>query len=300
MKNFSIRELEAFSQIKAHTIRIWEKRFTLFQPQRNKGNYRFYTLEEVIRLLHIALLNKNGFKISGLAKMDLAALEQKTASLTSEEDRKIKAVHNLIVCMFSSNIEEFESVLDYCVFNFGVDATLQDIIIPFLEKVNLVSYRDSSYETHFVVTAIRKKIILSIEKTGPSVCNEKAALLFLPRGEHYDLLLLYMNYIIKNSGLTVLYLGTNISEENLKAIAEAKKPDFFYTYISPEQHFNLHVFADYLNVHLPQAKLFVAQSETKPKPDQNIKNVIFFHFKEVEKTLSKASFDASDTTVMAV
>ena len=115
MRNFSIRELESFSGIKAHTIRIWEKRYAVLKPQRSNGNFRHYTLEEVILLLNIALLTKNGFPISQVAEMEAADLTHEIHSLLSEEAKQARALNGLIICMFSGNIEEFETILDSCV-----------------------------------------------------------------------------------------------------------------------------------------------------------------------------------------
>lgn len=40
MATYSIKQLEALSGIKAHTLRIWEKRYRLFEPSRSDGNQR--------------------------------------------------------------------------------------------------------------------------------------------------------------------------------------------------------------------------------------------------------------------
>ncbi|MBD0280064.1 MAG: MerR family transcriptional regulator [Bacteroidota bacterium] len=151
MKSFSIRELETFSGVKAHAIRIWEKRYAVLKPHRSNGNFRHYTLEEVMLMLDIALLTKNGFTISQVAGMEADVLRHEVYSLICREAKQTRAVNELIICMFSGNIEAFETILDGCVLCWGIDTTIQQVIIPFLEKVNLLSYSDSSSETHFAV-----------------------------------------------------------------------------------------------------------------------------------------------------
>jgi DNA-binding transcriptional MerR regulator len=61
---FSIKDLENISGVKAHTIRIWEKRYNLLQPKRTETNIRHYDLHNLQKLLNISFLNNNGFKIS--------------------------------------------------------------------------------------------------------------------------------------------------------------------------------------------------------------------------------------------
>ena len=50
---FSIKDLENLSGIKAHTIRIWEKRYDILQPMRTDTNIRLYDLASLQKLLNI-------------------------------------------------------------------------------------------------------------------------------------------------------------------------------------------------------------------------------------------------------
>ena len=285
MKGFSIKQLENFSGVKAHTIRMWEQRYRVFKPDRNHGNIRRYSLEDVELLLDLALLIKNGTRISKLVKIDTETIGEKTNALTDDENSKSKAVNQLIIFMFSADIEQFEEVLDGCVDSFQVDTTIKDVIIPFLEKVQLLSYNDSSNEVHFAVTAIRRKIMLGLERASPTVQVPKTALLFLAEAEHYDLLLLYMAYILKSNGLRVLYMGTNISEKNLELVATMKRPDLLYIYIPQKQNFKMHGFAKYLQDHLPEATLFVVGCEDTTIQNEHISNVRFIHYNAIGNTL---------------
>jgi DNA-binding transcriptional MerR regulator len=282
MKNFSIRELENFSQIKAHTLRIWEHRYAIFKPNRTKGNIRFYNLGEVKLLLDIVLLTKNGYRISSLTNLDATTLAQKSNALSTDEAMQNKSVSQLILAMFSSDIEQFEYILDNCVLCWDTDTTIHNIIIPFLEKVQILSYNDSSSNVHFVVTAIRKKMILALERVSPSVMLQKSALLFLPEGEHYDLMLLYMAYILKSNGLKVLYMGTNISKENLETVSISKRPDFLFTYTPQKKKFKLHQFFPCLDSQLTGTTFFVAGCENSHhQKEKNRDNVKFIHYSEV-------------------
>jgi len=286
MKSFSIRDLENLSGIKTHTIRMWEKRYHLFLPLRNKGNFRYYSFDQLKYLLDLVLLIKYGFKISRIAKLDTTDLKQAVDSLVNCEQRQSKSIHSLICLMLSSDIEEFEALLDDCILSWGIDKTIAQVIIPFLEKTGILSYSDSSSEVHFVVTAIRKKIILGIEKLNPSQKVEKTALLFLPQNEHYDLLLLYMSYLLGCCGLKVLYLGTNISIENLRIVLQTKKPDYLYTYIPQKTKFKTIHLLDCLKEHLPEAKLFIAGSNNFGKTSM-VNNVKFIHYKDVAASLGE-------------
>ncbi len=66
---FSIKDLENFSGIKAHTIRIWEKRYKVLEPDRTDSNIRTYNETELKKILNVAYLNRNGLKISRIARL---------------------------------------------------------------------------------------------------------------------------------------------------------------------------------------------------------------------------------------
>ncbi|MBN8851024.1 MAG: hypothetical protein BGO55_29015 [Sphingobacteriales bacterium 50-39] len=66
---FSMRDVERLMGIKAHTIRIWEKRYGIAEPRRSATNIRFYSNEEVRLLMTVRMLNGYGHKISAIAAM---------------------------------------------------------------------------------------------------------------------------------------------------------------------------------------------------------------------------------------
>ena len=66
---YSIADLEKLSGVRAHTIRIWEQRYKLLEPQRTSTNIRYYNDDQVKRLLNTVTLVNNGIKISKVSKM---------------------------------------------------------------------------------------------------------------------------------------------------------------------------------------------------------------------------------------
>jgi DNA-binding transcriptional MerR regulator len=64
MSNYSIKDLEQLSGIKAHTLRIWEQRYDILKPTRTDTNIRTYDDVDLKLVLNIALLKEHGYKIS--------------------------------------------------------------------------------------------------------------------------------------------------------------------------------------------------------------------------------------------
>ena len=261
MKTFSIYELEKLSGIKMHTIRIWELRYAFLKPSRSKGNTRLYSLADMQLFLNIAFLKDKGYKISKICSLSATEIFKEVCSHNDDESKQAKAINQLYYFMFAMEIESFEEVLDFAIYSWGIDVTIEKLIIPFLEKADVLSYQDNSSEVHFIVTALRKKLILGIEKAAPVLPIQQSALLFLPKGEHYDLVLLYLTYVLKTKGIKVLYLGTNISNENIHQVVHAKNPHFLVTYLSQKYSSKVEDLLQFLHKELPHVTLFVTKSE---------------------------------------
>src|ERR1700709_2207501 len=111
MDSFTIKDLENLSGIKAHTIRIWEQRYNFLKPQRTGTNIRYYSNDELKTILNIALLNKFGFKISHIDKMNVSEINQKLISLSHDQARQERIINELIGFMIDYNVDSFEGLL---------------------------------------------------------------------------------------------------------------------------------------------------------------------------------------------
>lgn len=258
MRFFLISDIADFSCIKAHTIRIWERRFNLLKPERNTGNIRRYSLDQVAYLLDVSLLIKAGERISTIANMGREDLETSLSLLRNDDIQQCREINKLIVCMFALDIEGFNSSLDYAIATWEFETAVSQVIMPFLERVDIYSCRNCSAEVDFAVTSIRKKLILAIEHVHVGMIRPKTFLLFLPAAEYFDILLLYFNFLLKKMGFKILYMGTNVSLNKLKTVIALKKPEFLLTYTSSKSKSDLYELSRFLKSNLSQTMLFVS------------------------------------------
>ena len=138
MHSFTIKDLENLSGIKAHTIRIWEQRYQFLKPSRTDTNIRYYSSDELKKLLNIALLNKYGFKISHIDKMGEIEVNEKILSLSGPEALQERIVNELIQCMVDLNIDKLEDTLDRYIAAKGIERTITQIIFTFMEKIGIL------------------------------------------------------------------------------------------------------------------------------------------------------------------
>lgn len=234
MNAFTIKDLESLSGIKAHTIRIWEQRYSFLKPQRTETNIRYYSNNELKTILNIALLNKYGFKISHIDKMNPEEISQKLISLTDSQAQLERQVNQLIGQMVDLDMLAFEQTLDSHIRSKGIERTITTLIFPFLERIGILWLTDhiNPAQEHLVTNIIRQKLIVGIESARAVISSSKSVLFFLPEGEYHELGLLYMYYVMKTRGIQVIYLGANVPIKDVAFIVSVKKPDYLYSHIT--------------------------------------------------------------------
>ena len=273
MNTFTIKDLENLSGIKAHTIRIWEQRYSFLKPQRTGTNIRYYSNQELKTILNIALLNKFGFKISHIDKMNEQELQNKLVSLSQAQACHERIVNELINHMIDLDIDNFENLLDTYILSKGIDKTINQIIFPFLERIGILWLTNHIHpvQEHLVTNVVRQKLIVGIEGVVTHVFVNKTIILFLPEGEYHELGLLYTCYLLKNRGARVLYLGANVPIKDVEFICKQKRPDYLYTHLTcMTGSFSFDKFLAQKNQYIKELPLVIsgqlAQSQARKTP----------------------------------
>lgn len=229
---YNINDLEKLTGIKAHTIRIWEKRYNLLEPKRTDTNIRYYTSEDLKKLLNISILNKNGLKISRIAELKDDEINEKVIEYTTRNSDNQDQVQALIMAMFNLNLQKFEKLLTVSYINRGFERTYIDIISPFLTKVGFLWQTGtiSPVQEHFASHIIRRKMLVAIDGILASY-NEKSKkyVLFLPEGEQHEISMLYAYYLLKKNSQYVTYLGTSVPFTSIDELNSLHKADYIVT-----------------------------------------------------------------------
>ncbi|MCX6323584.1 MAG: MerR family transcriptional regulator [Sphingobacteriales bacterium] len=245
MNSFTIKDLENLSGIKAHTLRIWEQRYNFLKPSRTFTNIRYYSNEELKTVLNIALLNKYGYKISHIDKMNSLEINDKILSLNQVQAQQERIINDLVKNMVDMDMEAFETTLGNYILARGIERTITQIIFGYMEKIGILWLTNhiNPAQEHLVTNIIRQKLIVGIEGVSTSLRINKTLLLFLPEAEYHELGLLFMYYLLKSRGADVIYLGTNVPIKDVAYVVNLKKPDYLYSHITtPGQHFNFDKF----------------------------------------------------------
>jgi DNA-binding transcriptional MerR regulator len=237
MNAFTIKDLENLSGVKAHTIRMWEQRYSFLKPRRTATNIRYYSCEELKSILNIALLNKYGFKISHIDRMCQKEMSEKLITLSHGQAQQERILNELLHFMVDLDMHSFEKLLNEQIVIRGIDKTITQVIFPLLDRLGILWLTNNvnPAQEHLVSNIIRQKIIAGIENCEQISCAQapaKTVLLFLPEGEHHELGLLYIHYLLETRGVAILYLGANVPVRDLEFVCNIKKPDYLYTHLT--------------------------------------------------------------------
>ncbi|MFN0013459.1 MAG: MerR family transcriptional regulator [Saprospiraceae bacterium] len=241
MAIYSIRDLEKLTGIKAHTIRIWEQRYGLVAPSRTDTNIRFYSDENLRHLFNVALLNRYGYKISKLAKMQPEEVATKVADFAQNNNSPNAQVEALTLAMLDFDEAAFDRIFAAYFWENGFEQTLIQLIYPFLDRLTALWMAHNVSRAHekFITNLIKRKMMVAIDKeSAPSndASGVKKLLLYLPDSEGQELTLLFLHYLLKVRHHNVIYLGAGISLDDLRDAAESFKPDYVFTILHTSLH----------------------------------------------------------------
>lgn len=229
MAQYSIKDLERISGVKAHTIRIWEKRYGIVEPKRTESNIRLYCDTDVKKLMNVSILLHHGYKISRLAGLDCDEISKKVLEVSMVNNGCGSQVENLVVAMIEMDELRFEKILNQSIIKEGFEKTVFHVFYPFFERIGMLWQTGSinPAHEHFITNLIKQKIYVAIDSIPVSSGTEmKKFMLFLPEWDLHELGLLVFDYLLKSRGYKVIYLGAGVPEDDIYAASDYLKPDY--------------------------------------------------------------------------
>ena len=238
---FSIKDLEHLSGVKAHTIRIWEKRYNLLEPNRTDTNIRYYSLESLQKLLNVTFLYNNGFKISKIAKISEIDVANTVRELSSKD---IESNHS--INMFKLAMLNFDKPLFFTTYNRlaeekSFSEIFLEVFVPLMSEIGLLWQTNTitPAQEHFISELIKQKLLVSIEEyqVKTPIINDRTFVLYLPANEMHDLGLQFINYHLVKAGYHTIYLGPSVPIVSLNDVIKQYSNITFISYftVKPEK-----------------------------------------------------------------
>jgi DNA-binding transcriptional MerR regulator len=267
MIRYSIKDLEKLTGIKAHTIRIWEKRYHLIEPERTSTNIRYYSDKDLKKLLNVSILNRNGLKISNIVNMDIQEMNERILEISETSLDQDNQIEQLIVAMIDFDEARFDKVLTTSIIKLGFDETVTKLLYPFFEKIGLLWQIGTIFpaQEHFVSGIIRQKLIIAIDGQSTTVKpGSKSILIYLPSGEWHELGILFFHYLSRKQGLKVIYLGQSLPFEDLIEVDGKQTVDYLFTSLTtPLTQKKYTEYLQQLSLTFPEKTIFITGNQTR-------------------------------------
>lgn len=274
---YSIKDLEKLSGVKAHTIRIWEKRYKLLHPRRTKTNIRFYLDEDLRLILNVALLNRNGIKISHIAELTESEIHKKVAELVDIDESFEGQLDSLTISLLELEEDKALKIVNKNIEQRGFEETMLEVIYPLLDKLAMMWVAGSIKSIHerFISQLIQRKCVLEIDLQ--KVTRDKCFLIFLPEDESNELSLLFLHYLIKKNGFSVINAGSSVSKKELLEILEIRKPDYIYTILNENMsHKEFTAYLKFLREEFKESCVLISGLQTaQGNPFDESENIVF-------------------------
>lgn len=226
MNSFTISDLQQYSGIKAHTIRIWEQRYHALKPHRSEGNTRYYDGLQLRRLLNIVSLLGSEYKVSELCKMSDDELFQLIESHLKQLPKREPLVENWVTQLIAAgmNFDEvhFSRIFSIAIHQLGMQNTYLKVIYPMLVRIGMM-WSSGSMPTsceHFISNLLKQKLFSALDSLPTIKPSGNNWLLFLPENEFHEIGLLFSHFLIRQAGNSVVNLGGNVP---LAALINASK-----------------------------------------------------------------------------
>ena len=233
---YSIKDIEEITGVKAHTLRIWEKRYDIIKPERTKTNIRYYTEDHLKYILNLTLLNNNGFKISQIAGMSETEIKEHTYRLSKSDESIEDQLDVLTIGVINMDDNTVNYVLDKYIHEHGFEKTIDLLINPFLEKLSSFWISGSVKSVHesFISEILRQKTSIEIQKLKQPDPKQKKIMLYLGPDEKQELSILFLHYLLRSKGLNTILVGFDLSIKDVLDAHQILEPDYIYTIINQE------------------------------------------------------------------
>ena len=236
MVTYSIKDMEHLTGVKAHTLRIWEKRYNIITPKRTSTNIRYYTDEDLRTMLNVCFLNNKGYKISKIAQMSPEQIKEEFNKHSAVDLNEKDSIDILMVFVLELDSYNLSKILSQYIDQLGLERTMGELIYPLMDRLGMAWLSGELQNMHesFVTQLIKLKIQSCIDILPEESNFSPSYIIYLPQGDTQELSLLYLHYLLKLKRCKVVNLGYDASMQDAIAACKVVKADYLFTIINNE------------------------------------------------------------------
>lgn len=232
-QQFSIKDLEHFTGIKSHTIRAWEQRYSLLEPKRTPTNIRYYSGDDLKKLLNVGYLIEHGNKISKIAGLSDEILIERVQEMQMEQGGLSAVFSQMKLSMLNFDEELFQRIVTGYTEEHGLEGTVLDVFLPFLSQIGVLWLTNAicPAQEHFISHLMRQELHAAVSsKSIPDRSDHPPIVLYLPEREIHDISLLFIHFLCRQRDVKSIFLGASVPFSDLVAVADQFPNAVFVSY----------------------------------------------------------------------
>ena len=237
---FTIKDLENLSGIKAHTIRMWEKRYSILEPMRTDSNIRYYDIHNLQKLLNVSTLNSFGYKISNIAKLPEERIPILVKEVLSNKSMTNFVLNNFKLAMMNFDLPLFSNTYAILQADNTFRTIFYEYFLPLLDDIGMLWQTGtiSPAHEHFVSSLIKQKVAANTDKLQhiPPTKTDRVYALYLPENEIHEIGLMFINYELLLNGYQTIYVGESMPITYIRDIKNYFDNVTFITYITSQPY----------------------------------------------------------------
>ena len=214
-----IKEFAARVGVQEPTLRAWERRYDLLDPERSSGGYRLYTSVDERRVRAMQAHMARGLAAAQAAELAVSESAREIVAPT----QPAALVEALVDAARDFDATRFDSLLDAGLGR-GMIAGIRDVVLPVLVEIGLRWERNELTvgHEHFASHLIERRLLSMA--SGWDAGRGPLALLACPSGERHTLGLVCFGLALADRGWRIAYLGADTPVDQIADMSASLDP----------------------------------------------------------------------------
>lgn len=237
---YNIKAICKMLGIQPGTLRAWERRYNIVEPIRNKSGHRLYTDEDVAVLRWLLEKVNKGFTIGqAVSLLDKGKINLDLQMEPSHTNKLEEIVYQLKKSILTFQENKANQVLDEAFNLFTIEKVVINIIGPVLVDIGYMWEKNeiTIAHEHYACQYLRTRIGMIVNNLQIDPFMPKVVAVCGP-SERHELGLLMFTLYLRKKGYEVIYLGTGIPTEDLKAVVKEASPKYLFMSCTISQNVN--------------------------------------------------------------
>lgn len=232
---FNTKAVVQETGVTAATLRAWERRYGVPEPDRTGSNYRLYSERDIALIRWLRERVDSGISISQaveLYRRASAGQDMPTTLLGASPRREVGQPHDmpssrtrLIEAFKSFDERQADLLLNQLFALYPIEDVLTEILQPVMIEVGEQWHSGvvSVPVEHFSTAYVERKVMALIN-AQPYHADAPLVITGCAPHEQHELGVLLLSFFLRRNGLRVVYLGQNVPAVDLRAVLETLRP----------------------------------------------------------------------------